>query len=275
MNDLMSAGCTGCGRTLIASLNPRTARLSCARRHGQRRRRSVAHCRSVAQERPCDLLDINGWMLPSTTTCPKAGSFGRWRFRRGRSQQLPFADETFDAYSSPSDPQRTRVDSACPDHSPRAEAGARFSASNSRSRDAARRPHLRGIVVQRHSTRSGTSVASDAEPTPTSSSRSANSPKQAAFAGSISAGGFGSRADFRTLGGVAALASGWKLDGLPDGGLAAAFRFSTAAGWWSANRDQQALPGGPAFRPGSAWRAAGLLTGARPCAAAATGSPRR
>ena len=124
------------------------------------------------------VLDINGSMLSvGRERAEKKGYADKVDFVEANAEELPFADDTFDAYTIAFGIRNVpRIETALARSVPRAEARRTLPLPRIlRCRHAVARPRLRGLVVQRHPAASASWWPAKANPIPIWSNRSASS----------------------------------------------------------------------------------------------------
>ena len=136
------------------------------------------------------VLDINGSMLAvGRERAEKLGLTGNVDFVEANAEELPFADDSFDAYTIAFGIRNVpRIEVALAEALSRAEARRPLPVPGIlRGRHAAARPRLRGVVVQRHPAASASWSPATASPMPIWSNRSASSRTRQNFAAMMTA----------------------------------------------------------------------------------------
>jgi demethylmenaquinone methyltransferase/2-methoxy-6-polyprenyl-1,4-benzoquinol methylase len=215
MNDLMSGGLHRLWKdALVAALNPPPRPgyhvLDVAGGTGDVAFRIVEASRRTAR---ATVLDINPSMLGvGRTRAQILGLSDNVAFVEANAEQLPFADETFDAYTIAFGIRNVpRIEAALGEAYRVLKPGGRFLCLEFSAVDMPLLDRLYEVWSFRVIPRLGRLVAGDAEPYSYLVESIARFPNQANFARMIAAAGFGRVTVRNYSGGIAALHSGWKL----------------------------------------------------------------
>ena len=215
MNDLMSGGLHRLWKdALVTALNP-PARpgwrvLDVAGGTGDVAFRIVEASRREAR---ATVLDINGSMLAvGRERAEKQGYADKVDFVEANAEELPFADDTFDAYTIAFGIRNVpRIDMALAEAYRVLKPGGRFLCLEFSEVDVPMLDHVYDAWSFNAIPRIGKWVAGDAEPYAYLVESIRKFPKQADFAAMIGRAGFGRVTVRNYSGGIAALHSGWKL----------------------------------------------------------------